>query len=483
MISAKLAKLEKLANIGIWELDILTNRLTWSRQIYKIFELDYRNFNPSYEAFLNLIHPEDREAVNCAYLHSLKTKEKYKIVHRLLFPDGRIKYVEEQCDTIFDDNGVAMISSGTVQDITEHILQQKENEKQKQELEIIFNTTRDGIAITDLESNFIKVNKAYCEITGLSEEELLSTSCLALTLPEDIEKTKYKIEELFENGFTENYEKRCNINGRIIDVSFSLAVLPDEKHILVSMRDISKNKKYEEKEKLASMGEMIGNIAHQWRQPLNVISTIASGISFRKEMGTLESYDITNDMKLLMTQTNYLSQTIEDFRNFIKNTKEFTTIHIGELINSMHSIIESTLKANNIELVVDIEEDFTIECYKNEIIQSLINIINNSKDAITQNQQDSEMRVVILRVNKQTNINTLMIQDSGGGIPSGVMERIFEPYFTTKHQSHGTGIGLSMTHRILTERHNFEISVRNNSFVYNDTSLEGALFTITFKDK
>jgi PAS domain S-box-containing protein len=480
MISAKLATLEKLANIGIWELDVLTNKLTWSRQIYKIFELDYRNFNPSYEAFLNIIHPDDRDKVNNAYLDSLKTKEKYKIVHRLLFNDGRIKYVEEQCDTIFDDNGIPMISSGTVQDITEQVLQHKENQKQKQELEIIFNTTRDGIAITDLESNFLKVNKAYCDITGLSEEELLSTSCLALTLPEDIEKTKYKIEELFENGFTENYEKRCNINGRIIDVSFSLALLPDEKHILVSMKDISKNKKDEEKEKLASMGEMIGNIAHQWRQPLNVISTIASGISFRKEIGTLENYDITKDMQLLMTQTSYLSQTIEDFRNFIKNTKELTTIHISELINSMNSIIESTLKANNIQLIVDIEEDFRVECYKNEIIQSLINIINNSKDAIAQNLNDGDKSVVILRTSNQHNMNTLTIQDSGGGIPSDVIERIFEPYFTTKHQSHGTGIGLSMTHRILIERHNFEISVRNNSFVYGDINLQGALFTIIF---
>jgi len=116
----RLAEAQRMARIGNWELDLVSNKLDWSEEIYRIFEIDSRQFDASYEAFLNAIHPDDREKVNRAYTESLKNKAPYSIEHRLRMADGSIKYVREQCETFYDENGKPVRSAGTVQDITEH---------------------------------------------------------------------------------------------------------------------------------------------------------------------------------------------------------------------------------------------------------------------------------------------------------------------------------------------------------------------------
>lgn len=116
---SRLKTAQALAGIGNWELDLVTNELYWSDEIFKIFEIDPKKFEPSYESFLNTIHPQDREKVNEAYLNSLETKQMYTIDHRLLMSDGSVKYVEEKCESYFNEEGKAVKSLGTVQDITE----------------------------------------------------------------------------------------------------------------------------------------------------------------------------------------------------------------------------------------------------------------------------------------------------------------------------------------------------------------------------
>ena len=114
-----LAEAQNIAHIGSWELDIIDDKLQWSNETFRIFEIDPAKLNPSYEGFLNVIHPDDRDRVNKAYIDSLETKSAYSIEHRLLMPDGRVKLVSEKCDTEFDNKGNAIRSFGTVQDITE----------------------------------------------------------------------------------------------------------------------------------------------------------------------------------------------------------------------------------------------------------------------------------------------------------------------------------------------------------------------------
>ena len=603
----QLETLQELAHIGLWEFDITTQTLTWSNEIYNIFEVDKCFFIPTYENFFDIVHPEDKELLNNVYLNSLKTKEKFKITHRLLMTDGRVKYVEESGDTLFDKNGNPLISRGTIQDITElslvKIEAQKEHDKlkaildnipdllwikdvngvyitcnkrfedffgakekdiinktdydfvdkkladfftkkdklainsnkplsnfeelvfandghkeymqsikskvidsngniigvlgigrdltelrdkevklteQQEELQSIYDTTKEGLAIVDMKTNFVKVNKAYCEITGFSEEELLQTSCLALSDPQDRERVSAILNEFMQKGIIDNFEKVCIIKNKRISVSLSASWMPDKKHILLSMKDITKNKLFEEQSKLAAMGEMIGNIAHQWRQPLSVITTISSNIKLRSEYEQLEGYDIESDMNIIMQQAQYLSKTIDDFRNFIKNTKEAQKLSLKDTIEKTLSILHSAMVNNCINIISNLEDDMNIDGYENELIQSFINIINNSKDAIKENVKNAE-KLIFINTKKEDSSLIITIKDNGGGISDNIIHRIFEPYFTTKNKTVGTGIGLSMTYKMITERHNASIDVYNEEYIYNNKNYKGACFKITFK--
>ena len=606
----QLETLQELAHIGLWEFDLTTKTLSWSSEIYNIFEMDKNSFIPTYENFFNKIHTDDREKVNEAYFNSIKEQKDYSIIHRLQMLDGRIKWVKEACSTLFDESGNPLISRGTVQDITElslaKIEAQNEHNKlkailenipdllwikdvngvyiscnkrfedffgakekdiinktdydfvdkkladffkehdieamnskkplsnfeeipfandghkeylqtikskvidsngniigilgigrdltelknkelklieQQKELESIFNTTKDGLAIVDMKTNFVKVNKAYCEITGLSEEELLQTSSLALMGDQNKEEiVKDSNDKIIAEGFRDNIERIYLTKNGKIDITLSASLMPDKKHILLSMKDITKNKLFEEQSKLAAMGEMIGNIAHQWRQPLSVITTISSNIKLRSEYEQLEDYDIESDMNIIMQQAQYLSKTIDDFRNFIKNTKEAQKLSLKDTIEKTLSILHSAMINNSITIICDLKEDMNIEGYENELIQSFINIINNAKDAIKENVKNDEKLIFINTIKEDSSL-IITIKDNGGGIPDNIIHRIFEPYFTTKNKNVGTGIGLSMTYKMITERHNASIDVYNEEYTYNNKNYKGACFKITFKGK
>jgi PAS domain S-box-containing protein len=253
--------------------------------------------------------------------------------------DNHKEYIHTTKSKIVKSNGEILGVVGIGRDIT--TIKENENKlkEQQEELESIFNTTKDGLAVINLETKFVKVNKAYCDITGLSEKELLQTSCLELTAPEYKEKAFNKFKEFQKEGIVDSFEKVCLIKGVRITVNISASWMPDKKHVLLSMKDITKYKLFEEQAKLAAMGEMIGNIAHQWRQPLSVITTISSGIKLRKNYGILEDYDIEPDMNIIMNQAQYLSTTIDDFRNFIKNTNELKELSLKNTIEKTLSIL------------------------------------------------------------------------------------------------------------------------------------------------
>lgn len=174
-LANKMTTSQKLANIGSWEYDIINNNLYWSDQIYKIFEVDKDVFEPSYEYFLSIIHPDDKRKVDKAYLNSLKTKKSYSIQHRLLMKDGRIKYVEEKCDNYFDKDGHPYKSVGTVQNITQ--IKKIENELKKtisffESYKIAMNKSS-IVSKADLSGRITYVNDNLCEISGYKQEELI----------------------------------------------------------------------------------------------------------------------------------------------------------------------------------------------------------------------------------------------------------------------------------------------------------------------
>jgi diguanylate cyclase (GGDEF)-like protein/PAS domain S-box-containing protein len=164
----RLKEAQKIGHFGSWELDFISGKLIWSEENYHLFEIDETKFDASYEAFLHAIHPDDRDDVNAAYNNSLLDKKPYQIVHRLLMHDGRIKWVEERCSSVFDASGNPLRSIGTVQDVTER----EEMEEQARIAAVAFET-QEAMIVTDRSNRIIKVNSAFKQITGYQEEDVI----------------------------------------------------------------------------------------------------------------------------------------------------------------------------------------------------------------------------------------------------------------------------------------------------------------------
>lgn len=415
------------------------------------------------------------------YKDLLDSLDRNETIENELIPlniDGSETWVIASYMNIIYDGEKAIM--GWFYDVTDKIQIQKRIEEQKNEFETIFNYSIDGLAIIDLESNFLEFNTAFIKMTGFTREELLKTSCLKQTVPEDIEVTKNALASVLKKGLIVDFEKTFIVKNRNIVVNESMVLLPDKKRILLCIKDVTQHKFMESQSKLASMGEMIGNIAHQWRQPLSLISTIASGIKVQIEYGQFDEKTIIPDMDSIIKQTTYLSNTIDDFRNFIKNNNEKGEVQISNIIKKVLSISHPSVVNHNITIIENTKDDMRFDAFENQLIQALINILNNSKDALKEHLAEDKPRLIFIETKNIINGFVLKIKDNAGGIPENVIQKIFEPYFTTKHKSIGTGIGLSITHQIITKHHNANITASNETYEYDGKTYTGACFTIIF---
>lgn len=195
--------------------------------------------------------------------------------------------------------------------------------------------------------------------------------------------------------------------------------------------------------KLAAMGEMIGNIAHQWRQPLNSISMILANIQMQHEYKRLSKEVLEKKINDANSQLKYMSSTIEDFRNFFSHNKKDESINLKSMCEEAISLTNSTIQSNHINLTTSYIEVSKVIGSRSELIQVMIILINNASDAFLINKiKNPELKISILE-------NIIQVEDNAGGISEDIMDRIFDPYFTTKDKSSATGLGLYMSKMII----------------------------------
>jgi len=238
-----------------------------------------------------------------------------------------------------------------------------------------------------------------------------------------------------------------------------------------------KDKLLDAQSKMASMGEMIGNIAHQWRQPLSVISTGVTGMQLQKEYELLDDNQFNKTCDMINENAQYLSKTIDDFKNFIQGDRTRHIFNIFDSLKTFTHLVEGSIKENNIEVILNADKELTIESYENELAQCFINIFNNSKDALKDKNIQDKLIIFTCYTRKDTLI--IDIQDNAEGISDDIIEKVFEPYFTTKHKSQGTGLGLNMTYKLIVDGMDGNITVENKEFIHNKRKYNGALFQIT----
>ena len=226
--------------------------------------------------------------------------------------------------------------------------------------------------------------------------------------------------------------------------------------------------------KMAAMGEMLENIAHQWRQPLSVITTASTGIQIQKEMDMLTDEVLDDSVAQITDSAMHLSDTIDDFRSFFKVDKEKNSFSLLDAMEKTQYLMSSKFKNRDI-YVINNCEDIEFLGYKNEMIQAFMNILNNAEDALEECDRDSRFIFVDMKIeNDSIFIN---IKDSAGGISKENISHIFNEHFTTKSDKNGTGIGLYMTHMIIDKTQG-TIEVTNKTFEHEGKIYTGANFLI-----
>ena len=227
--------------------------------------------------------------------------------------------------------------------------------------------------------------------------------------------------------------------------------------------------------KLVQMGEMVNMIAHQWRQPLNGISAASIKLQMKNRMGMLEKEEIDTTAKYIGDMVQNLSCTINDFMDFTKNHTEKERVELSTLVDDILKIMKGQLINHNIDLYLEVDDSCSVLTYKRELEHVLMNLISNAKDVLLEKNESKEKWIkVVAKKDENTQEVVLEVSDNGGGIASENIERIFEPYFTTKDATKGTGLGLYMSKKILREHLCGDVSVTNNQ--------DGAVFTIRLED-
>ena len=368
----------------------------------------------------------------------------------------------------------------------------KEREKELKQAYTVFENAHDGIIITDENANIINVNKAFERNTGylLSDIKGENPKFLKSNI-QDVDFYKNMWEEINLSSYWEGEIINKRKDGKLYVERLKISTVYNEEKKLINyialFSDITLQKEQQklikenekilyQQSKMAAMGEMIGNIAHQWRQPLSVISVSASGIKLYQEEGLYSKEDSKDFIEAILNSTKYLSDTIDDFRNFYKEDLEKINFEVKKSIDKTINLLKTEFIKEDISVIYLGEPNIFIHGIENQFLQVTMNILNNAKDALI--EKEIKNRHIFIDVYEENAKTYIEIQDNAGGVNEDIIEHVFEPYFTTKHKSLGTGIGLYMSEEIVTKQLNGKLSVYNKSINYKNVNYFGACFRI-----
>lgn len=450
-------------------LDIKTQKFILFNQ--KALEL----YNYTNEEFKNL-SPKD---LSLEFISDEKIHEKQKSILEKGWDKFTSKHKTKDgkaLDVLIKSKKIELFEDSTLLYITIHnIGKEKEFEK---EFETIFNSSKDGIATIDLDGNFIKFNDSFKQLSEYTFYELENISFFELFSQSSKEKIQNSIKEVVENSFLENIEATFITKfGKSVIIYITMNLMPNQKQILLIVKNFTLLKLIDLEKKFESLNQLVQNIAHQWKQPLSTISIIASNVKLQKELNSYNDENLYTDMNKIVKISNELSHTINNFDNVIFENFE-RAYSLWQLINEILKKMKKIFEENGIKIVTDINIDNKIYVDKIKFSQAISEFFYNSIEAFIDNDVDN--RVISIKTENFNNHLRLKIEDNAGGIDENLLPKILEPYFTTKHQSQGKGLGLTSSYKTLVNIYKFLLTFNNHQTVIENKKYRGLSVTITF---
>ncbi|MBF0343906.1 MAG: PAS domain S-box protein [Nitrospirae bacterium] len=472
----------------------LTDIFNLSLDIICIADLSYyfKKINPAFEKilgftkeellsrpFIEFIHPDDRDASIKEMIRLSQGMALTHFANRYLCKDGSYKYIEWAASPISDEG----ITYAIGRDVTKH----RELEAQNK---MILRTSIDSFIVVDPKGRLLDVNDSFCKMTGYSREEALKMSVSDIDAIESQEEAKIHIQRIIDTGGDRFETKQRTKDGRIIDVEVSVNYIKDKEIMFSFMRDITDRKTIErelnelnynlqkrvaeevqknrlkdqlmyEQSRHIAIGELLVNIAHQWRQPLCAIGVIIQDLKDAYNCKELDDKYLENSIDTTFKELDYLSKTLDDFKNFYGRDGEKAYFNLSDTVHNTLSLMMGYLKSRNISIAYDMDDSIMIYGHTREFSQVILNLVSNIKDVFENRKIDNGLIKIASSIDPASGNVILTIMDNGGGIPDDILGKIFDPYFTTKSKRRGTGLGLYISKVMVEKNMNGSIIVRN----------------------
>lgn len=488
----RLREAQAIGRIGDWEYDVATETLTFSDEIFVLFEWEPTDQQILFsEALLGFL-PHDRPIVQKHFQHAVETGTGWEHEVRIKLPSGREAWHYAIGSAVKNSLGTVVKIHGITQDIT----RRKEAEiallEQKEQLRNLFDHAPVGIFHSNLQGQILTANVALAQMLGYDapEELLAAISNMSEQIYAEPEKRPQIMADLLSSDQWCHYDavlwkhrngsliivdmtgrRVCDQSGELLYLEGFIADITHIKQMEAELvnraetlqirvneetsRRIANERLLIQRSKLADMGEMIGAIAHQWRQPLATVSVIFQNLLAARQMNKLDEAYLEKASTDATALINHMSRTIDSFRNFFRPEKTRERFNIIEKIEDAANFIRVQLKGYGIEIHLPEQgdTDCMIDGFPNEFTQVILNLFANARDAILDKKRlipDGD-DLITVTVQSESDRFVIMVGDTGCGIPQEVATRIFEPYFTTKGEGQGTGIGLYMSKQIIEE--------------------------------
>ena len=468
------------SNDGLWDMNLESKRIFFSNKWLEMFGYE-RNDIQTFDGWIDLIHKDDRQKVLVEYKkHIDKKSEHFICEYRIKDKNGNYKWVLARGKE-FNSNRILMMSMNIddrvqlskdlkdVELLTEHgriAIFRWENDENLTVRFVSKSINRYGYEVEDFLNENTFFNFVYKDDVAQLKEVIKNA------IKYDLESFSFIFRVVDKDNdikwvdnrtilIKDDYSNVTGFYGYLNDIT-KLKMNEEELKEKVKVeveKNLEKDRLLVQQNKLASMGEMLGNIAHQWRQPLNNINLLIHYI--RDSYGLISKEELSDSIKNAKLQIDFMSQTIDDFRNFYKPTKEKKLFNVKEAIVQSCKIVKSSLERNSIKLDIEAIE-IEIDNYENEFEQVIVNILNNAIDAKIIKEKDGRFDAkILIKIYKIKREIFVSIFNNCGNIDEKIIERIFEPYFTTKFENQGTGIGLYMTKVIIEKNMGGKIEAIN----------------------